>query len=207
MSSIDSFLPEVRPYAPGVPDSTAYKNIRMAAIEFCERTRLWKFEDEYAVKADDCGQISTLAGSVLHDIELVLFNGVELEPKATRDVDALARGWRTGELGTGLPQYVTQIEQNAIRIVPAMDGTLYLCLRLKPAQDANILPDFLGSEYREVIGWGALGRILMVPGQPYTNPDMAAFFMGRFNSKIDSLSTKGTKGQQNAPKRTRGSFF
>ena len=54
MSSLDSFLPYVRPWAPGVPDPTAYKAIRQAAVEFCERTRLWKFEDDFDVNEDDC---------------------------------------------------------------------------------------------------------------------------------------------------------
>lgn len=207
MSSLDKFLPSVRPFAPGVPDQNAYQNIRLAAIEFCERTRLWKWEDEYNVTADDCSAIATPGGSVLHDIEIIMFDGKELEPIAPRDLDRMSPGWRSSTAPTGQPQYVTQIEQNAIRIVPSQAGAVYLCLRLKPSQDARDLPDFLAGEYRECIGWGALGRLLMIPGQSYTNPDMAGFYTSRFNTKVDSLITKGTKGQQNAPKRTRGSFF
>jgi hypothetical protein len=207
MSSVDRFLPEIRPYAPGVPDATAYKNIRLAAIEFCERTRLWRFEDEYTVTASDCEQVLTPAGSALHDIEVIMFDGRELRPVGTRDLDRLSQGWRTDEQTSAMPEYVTQINSNTIRIVPAAEGSLYLCLRLKPSQDTMDLPDFLATEYREVIGWGALGRLLMIPGQSYTNPDLAAFYMGRFTSKLDSLVTKGTKGQQNAPKRTRARFF
>lgn len=208
MSAIDRFLPEVRPYAPGVPDVTAYKNLRLAAIEFCERTRLWRFEDTYDVTASDCEQVSTPAGSVLHDIEVVMFDGRELRPVGTRDLDRLSPGWRTDDpIQSGMPEFVTQIEQNTIRIVPALAGSLYLCLRLKPSQDTMDLPDFLLGEYRECIGWGALGRLLMLPGQSYTNPDMAAFYMSRFNTKVDSLVTKGTNGQQNAVKRTRSRFF
>jgi len=207
MSSLDKFLPSVRPFAPGVPDPTAYANIRLAAIEFCERTRLWKWEDDYDVTASDCEQILTPAGSVLHDIEVVLFDGRELHPKATRDLDRLRPGWRTGDVGSGLPEFVTQIEQNTIRIVPQMDGHLYMCLRLKPSQDTRDLPDFLADEYREVIGWGALSRLLVIPGQSYSNPDMAVFYANRFNAKLDSLVTKGSKGQQNAPKRSRASFY
>lgn len=208
MSSLDSFLGYVRPWAPGVPDPTAYKAIRNAVIEFCERTRLWKYEDDYDVSVDDCNSgIFTPSNSIVHDIEVVLHNGQELKPAATRDLDRLEKGWRTGETGGGLPKYYTQIDQSTLRIVPAMEGHLYLCLRLKPAQDAKDVPEFIAREYSEVIGWGALSRILTVPGQPYSNPELATYYSQKFTDKIDRLSNKGTTGQQNAPKRTRARFF
>ena len=208
MSSLDTFLGHIRPWAPGVPDPTAYKSIRLAAIEFCERTRLWKFEDDYDVTVDDCNSgIFTPNGSVLHDIEIVLFNGQELKPSTTRDLDRREHGWRTGELGGGLPKYYTQIDQSTLRIVPAMEGHVYLCLRLKPTQDATDLPEFISREYTEVIAWGALGRLLTIPGQSYSNPDLAQYYSQKFIDKIDRLNTKGVTGQQNAPKRTRASFF
>ena len=208
MSSLDTFLGHVRPYAPGVPDPAAYKAIRLAAIEFCERTRLWKFEDDYDVSVDDCNSgIFTPNGSVLHDIEIVLFNGTELHPSTTRDLDRREKGWRTGDLGGGLPKWYTQIDQSTLRIVPAMEGHLYVCFRLKPTQDATDLPEFISREYTEVIAWGALGRLLTIPGQSYSNPDLAQYYSAKFIDKIDRLNTKGVTGQQNAPKRTRPSFF
>lgn len=207
MSTLDSYLTHVRPWAPGVPDPTAYKAIRLAAIEFCERTRLWRHEDDYDVTEEECSDgLFTPSGSVVHDIEVVMFNGQELLPRAPRDVDRLEKGWRTGELGSGLPKYFTQIEENKLRIVPAMAGHVYLCLRLKPNQTTTDLPGFLDN-YREAIGWGALARVLTVPQQPYTNADMGQFYASKFAEKIDRLSTRGSTGQQNAPKRTRPRFF
>lgn len=210
MSSLDSFLPEVRPWAPGVPDYTAFKAIRNAAIQFCERTRLWKWETTQPVlaAAPATFAIPMPAGSAVIELEIAKFGDAELEPESTEDLDDILPGWRTDTIGTGMPRYITQIEQNTLRLVPAPmeDGSLYLCLRLKPSQTANQLPDFL-NDYAECIGWGALGRILTVPGQSYTNPDMATYYMSLFNAKTDSLSTKGTTGQQAARKRTKARFF
>lgn len=207
MSTVDKFLPEVRPYAPGVPDAVAYKAIRNAAIEFCERTRLWRFEDEYTVTAEDCEAIYTPAQAILHDIEMVLFNGQELKPMATRDLDRELKGWRTNEQATALPAYYTQIDNATLRIVPPADGTVFIAFRLKPSATTLEIPDFIADEYREVIGWGALGRILTTPGQSYSNPDLGMFYANKFTEKLDRLSTKGTTGQQNAPKRTRSTYF
>ena len=208
MSTLDSFLTNVRPHAPGVPDPTAFKNIRLAAIEFCERTRLWKYEDDYDVTAETCNDLLFAPnGSAIHDIEIVFHNGHELKARSTRDLDRLVPGWRTGDTSGGVPKYYTQIDMNSLRVVPAMEGHIYICMRLKPSQDAKTLPDFLAEQYRECIGWGALARLLTVPGQSYTDPALAQYFEGKFAQKIDSLSIKGITGQQNAPKRTRGSYF
>ena len=209
MSALDVFLTEVRPWAPGVPDPVAFKAIRGASIEFCKRTRMWKFEDDYDVSAEDAGEIFTPTGSVLHDIEVVEFDGKELTPIAARDLDKKVPRWRTTpiEENSGLPQYVTQIQQNALRIVPALAGHVYVCLRLKPDPNAMEVPDFLADEYREVIGWGALGRLLTIPGQSYSSGELAQYYKALFEQEIDRLSTKGTTGQQNAPKRTRPRFF
>jgi hypothetical protein len=210
MSTLDSFLPEVRPWAPGVPDTTAFKALRSAAIEFCERTKLWKYESTTAVLAANpaTSTIVTPAGSAVQDIEVALFDGNELTPKGTRDLDDILPGWRTGDVGTGLPQYITQIQQDTLTLAPApyADGSLYLCLRLKPSQSTLTLPDFLAN-YAECIGWGALGRLLTVPGQSYSNPELATYYTTRFMSKLDALSIKGTVGQQNARKRTKPSFY
>lgn len=205
MITLDSFLSDIRPYAPGVPDQVAYKHLRAAAIEFCERTRLWKWEDDYDMPETDCEQIMTPSSSVLHDIEKVEFDQKELRPVSTTDLDRLSKGWRTMN-PVGMPDFVTQIDQNTLRVVPAQAGHIYLCLRLKPSQDAMELPDFM-TEYRECIAWGALGRILMVPGQSYTSIDMGQFYLQRFDSKVNGLTNKGSKGQQNAPKRSRARFF
>lgn len=210
MSTLDSFLPEVRPWAPGVPDQTAYKAIRNAAIQFCERTRLWKWETTIAVLASEPATrpMPMPAGSAVIDIETAKFDHIEIVPKVRRDLDDIFPGWRTGYLGPGQPKYITQTEQNTITLVPAQmqDGSLYLCVNLKPSQTANELPAFL-NDYAECIGWGALGRVLTVPGQSYTNPEMGTYYMGLFNAELDTLANKGTTGQQAAQKRSKARFF
>jgi hypothetical protein len=46
-----------------------------------------------------------------------------------------------------------------------------------------------------------------VPGQSYSNPELAVFYGNKFSEKLDRLSIKGVTGQQNAPKRSRARFF
>lgn len=208
MKSLDEFLPNIRMYAPGAADPTSYFAIRQAAIDFCERTRAWRFDDEFTVSADDYEGLYAPDNSVIHEIEGVWFDGNRLTRKTPSQLDELLPKWRSGgEKPTGLPSYVTQIEQNTITIVPFSAGKVKLSLFLKPSQNADELPDFLADQHRETIAWGALSRILLIPNQSFSNPDMGAAFGQAFQGKIDGKSTLGITGQQRAPVRTKASFI
>jgi len=206
MKDIDAFLPGILPFAPGCATPTAYFGIRQAAIEFCERTRLWRYEDSFPVEVDDCDAICVPFGAVVHEIERVLFNGQPLEPKSTQWLDQNQNGWRANPL-TGTPHYVSQIAPDTLTIVPKMAGTASLYLWLKPSQDATELPDFIEQQYRETIAMGALHRILLIPNQSFTNIEMAGAYGQLFQKRLDGLSVKGSIGQQRAPLRTKAHMF
>jgi hypothetical protein len=207
MKSLDAFAASIKVYAPGCADPTMYFGIRQAAIEFCERTRLWRFDDEFQVSFDDAEGISAPYGAEIHEMEAVSFNGQPLEPKTTSWLDEHMRGWRTAGQVTGVPNYFTQTEPDTIRLVPFMAGTLGLHLWLKPTQDADQLPDWMVDQHRETIAHGALARILLIPNQSFTNPEMGMVFANAFQSKLDGLSNKGFTGQQRAPVRSKATYF
>jgi hypothetical protein len=206
MKSFDELLPNILQYAPGCAVPAAYVAIREAATEFCERTRLWRYADDFDMTEDDAEGISTPYGSVLHEIELVQFDGDDLGARTVSWLDAFERGWRTGGL-TGKPQYVTQTEPNTLRVVPFQAGHVNIFVWLKPSVDAEELPDFLIDQYRETIAHGALARILAVPSKPYSNPQLATAFIQSWVSRLDEFSSMGATGQQRARPRTRASFF
>lgn len=208
MKALDEFIPNIAIYAPGVAEPTAYMAIRQAAIEFCERTRMWRFDDEFTIAADDNEALLAPASSVVHEIEGVWFNGQKLRHVTPDKLDQLVPTWRSGDTKpTGTPAYVTQTAPNDIVLVPFGTGSVKLSLFLKPAQDADVVPDFLVDEHRETIAFGALARILLIPNQSFTSPDMGAAFGSAFQQRIDGKSTKGITGKQRAPVRTRASYF
>lgn len=206
MKPLDDLLPSISLFAPGAAIPAVYFAIRQAAIEFCERTKLWRFEDEFEAVSTDDDQILAPADAVIHEIEEVRFEGQKLAPKTTRWLDDNCSGWRESTY-TGTPGYVTQTEPNVLRLVPRGDGTVSLSVWLKPSQDADELPDFIVDQYREVIAHGALARLLLIPNQSFTSHELGIAFGGAFQAKLDSLSAKGFTGQQRAPVRTKASFF
>lgn len=206
MKDFEDILPHILQYAPGCAAPTAEYGIRQAAIDFCERTRLWRYEDDFDIAGDEAECISTPYGSVLHEIELVQFDGQDLCPTTTAWLDANCRGWRAGEL-TGQPSYLVQTAPNTLRVVPWQAGHVNLFLWLKPSDDATELPDFMVDSYRKVLAHGALAYILAMPNQPFTNPSMANNFGALFQGKLDTLMRASSRGQQRGRTRVRGQFM
>lgn len=207
MKSLDAFMTLITPHAKGVPVPTAYNGIRLAAIEFCEKTRLWKYNDTFTVKPTDSEVLCAPAGSVVHEIESARFNGCNLTPKLPSQLDAEQRGWRTDTQTAQESRFITQLELNTITLYPRATGSLDLSLWLKPAYDASELPDFMVDMYRNDIAEGALAYILMTPGQPFSSPDLATFYRMKFDNRLGTLSYKSTVGQQRARPRVKATFY
>lgn len=205
MTDLDVFLPRILPYAPGCPEPTAFAAIILAAQQFCERTRLWRDEDQFNITPSSCNVVCVPEGAVLFEIEHALLDGRPLEPISVGDLDRDTPDWRTREASGG--RWITQTEPGAVLVVPKCSGSLLLTTTLKPAEEADQLPDFLAREHRQVIADGALAEILMTPNQPFTAPDRAQFYAMRFENRLGQLSTASIKGQQRAPTRTRPQFF
>lgn len=205
MIELDVFLPKIMPYAPGCPEPTAFANIIKAAQEFCERTRLWRDEDVFTLTPTSCNVVCAPEGSDLFEIENALLDGSRLEPISLSDLNKKYPNWR--EMDTGQGQWITQIEQGSVVVVPKCTGTLRLATFLRPAEGADQLPDFIARDHRQCIADGALAEILMLPGQPFTDPNRAQFYSMRFEARLNTLTTSTIKGQQRAPSRVRAQFM
>lgn len=205
---LDTFMPLIMPHAKGAPIPTVYAAIRNAAIQFCERTRLWRWTDEFDVNHAQCEQIDTPRDSVIFEIERIRFNGTSLMPISTAqlDDDYPHLSWENYNTN-GIPQYYTQREEGSVMIGPRATGLLRWDLFLKPHPEALSLPKFMADNYRQVIAEGALGYLLMTPEQPFSNPDLATFYQMKFSSRLDTLSTKKSTGQQRAHVRVRPNWF
>lgn len=204
MIDLDEFLPAIIPHASGCPDPTAFENIILAAQRFCERTRLWRSKDSFQLTGE-CEVICTPEGSDLFEITAVAVDGCALDPIS---LDELNRRYPDRSEDDGSPLYFTQASPNSIMLYPSpSEGTLNVSTILRPANDAEQLPDFLLTKYRRDIADGALGEILLLPNQSFTDPARGQFFAARFAARLDELFTQRPQGQQRAPMRSKGSYF
>jgi len=206
MKSFEAFLPHVMPKVPGCPEPTVIHCLRQAVIEFCQRTKLWRCDDEFDVTPASCDVICAPAGSQILDIEHATFEGFPLDPISIADLDAEYPRWRT-DTDTTMPQYFTQIDFDTVRVVPAGTGKLKLYTILMPAEDGEDVPDWMHAKYARVIAAGALKDLLITPGQPFYNAELASGYASRFYDAMDTNASKRMRGQQRAPIRTRPQYL
>lgn len=211
MRSFDSFLPFVLPYAPSCPEPVAIQYIRQAAIDFCQRTRFWRQVDDFPVEGDMEEILVVPNQASLFEIEKAWFQPtgegrwVPLKKTPYAEIDQALLDEEPNTYT--VPNVISQIEYNTVTLIPRASGTLRISMFLSPSYDAHDCPDNLYSNFASTIGDGALSEILMIPEQPYTNPNIAALKAGLFNSECDRNFALNVRGQHRAPARTKSSFM
>ncbi|WP_203234338.1 hypothetical protein [Burkholderia mayonis] len=154
MTDLEEFLTKVLPFAPGCPEPTAFEHIRAAARDFCETTRLWRFDDTFEL-GDDPNIVCVPQGAVVHEFERCDYNGLKLDPATFDWLDDRYPDWRSDARRlTGQPKWFTQEHPDTVRVVPApieSRGVVKVWLRLKPSEDADQLPDFLARDHMTLI--------------------------------------------------------
>lgn len=199
MREPDAFFRWIAPYAPSCPDPVMERHVIDATRSFCEATRCWRATDSIAITGDEEQILCVDASATLFEIEQARFNERDLEPVSYTQVR------RDDE---GEPRLIAQVNPQAVILSPHGEaGTLTISMFLKPAQDAQSLPDFLFEQFGEFIAQGALATILSIPNLPYSNPGLAAYNAARFQQAKDSRFAFHRRGQQRAPVRTRAQYL
>lgn len=197
---IESLAPKVLQYATGCPEPTIIEHIRSAAVLLCRRTRCWRDIDRFETSGTESEVKPAIAPyAALYEIEKAWFNGQELE-RRSYSRDMLFHD-------EGLPQYFTQATLNSLLIEPRARGTLELSMFLMPSENAEVLPQFFFDQFPRELAEGALSTILMLPNQPYSDPNKAVFYENKFSSALDRNFSLNMRGQQRAARRSRASYF
>lgn len=211
MKPLANFMPFVIPFAPSVPEPLAEQYLRLASISFCERARAWREVQDIEVVGDDFEQIPIPAQAELFEIESVYYRSTTdshwMKLKSTPYPEVDQTLFDSTVTDNSRPYIFSQIDQNSIFLLPRAQGVVRISAFFKPTPSADIVPDILYDKYASVIADGALMNILMVPEQPYTNPNLAALKAGIFNSNCDAHFSLNIRGQQRAPTRTKSSFM
>lgn len=211
MRPFANFLPFVLPYAPSCPEPVAIQYIRQASIDFCQRTRFWRYVDEFDVNGDTTEILAVPSEASLFEIEKAWFQPTnesrwaELRRLPYAEIDQALLDEEPNTYT--VPNVISQIDYNTVTLIPRTSGKLRISMFLAPSYEATHCQETLFSNYASTIADGALSEILMIPEQPYTNPNLAGFKAGLFNAECDRNFALNVKGQQRAPARTKASFM
>lgn len=201
MSPLTVYAPLTRVYCPDTPFPIVMAHIRLAVSEFCMNTRLWRETVTQNVSGNP-HDITTADGVEIHQIERCEFDGRRLAPVMDHDVEPNDR------TTFGTPRCFSQTRPDQIAVYPFTGGTYSLTLILKLSAVgaegvANEGPTFIAQHYAEAISRGAAARILMIPGQPWSDGAAAQMHRIEFDRLTAGAAQTATVGQQGAALRTK----
>lgn len=204
----DDFLSEVMPYVENCPLPVAKHSIQNAAIEFCQRTALWRRELDpisiianiYDYDLDD--EIS--ADESVSSINFAFLTEVsgETPMKVTTEdtMQQTIRNWRT--LTSSKPQAVMLTDTENLRTYPipeaAIAGGLVVGLILKPSRIAGGLPDWIYEQWAEAIAYGAKAKLFSMKSRPWYDAQEALDEQDNFDMAIKDATIRTNKGHSRA---------
>lgn len=160
----ESFLPEVLPHVRDCPQDVAVNAIRNACIDFCDQTHWLTVEpDAQTVLPNvDTYDVEFSAGVMPVRLEWLKIGDVQVNGHLTKDNQVVLRDMPSTRIFNGLTM---RFAVRPTRVSTRVDESLY-------------------NRWAEGIAHGAKARICVVPGQPFSNPDLAMFSAGQFRSAI-----------------------
>jgi len=192
------WFPDLMPHVPGCPQVLAEHELRRAAQAFFHQTMAWRVDE--APRAVTAGTDEILVAPAdteqeLVRVDAVWYDGQRLDPIATETLDEQYHDdWQTQ---TGFPTKFLQVVPGTVRLypVPLVDATSGLKLRLivRPSDTATGLPDDLALRFRDEIHVGAKSRLMLYPGKPWTNPDMAGVYSQAFNALVNQATAAAAR--------------
>lgn len=193
----------------GVPEPVAINALRKAAIEFCDRSRVWVIDhDPIDLIAEEATyQFSPNNGTVVIRVEEAWVSGMDITPAARLDVQRNAN-W-TSMLGT--PKHYLQENTEELILFPkpvsALSGALTLKVSLKPSRKSTGIEGWLVEKWLDDIVHGAMWKLLEMPSKPWSDGNSALYHKGAFDAAIISAQLAAQKGLGKAPLRTRPQYF
>jgi len=197
VASFNSLITEVLPFVPECPDTLVANNIRSATIDLCEKSKAYKF---------DLDPISTISGvyeydfdqptgTEVHQILHMIYDGKDMDPISPRSLELNYPDWRDR---TGNPYVYLQKTANTFWTVPVPSAStanaLIMSVALKPTRTSNNIDTEFSNQYRDGIIYGALYRLLRMPGKPWSDIYAAQEYLFQFNQEVKQAELKARGG-------------
>jgi len=202
MTAHVDFLDYVLPHVPGCTNEMALLEIKNTIIDFCEKSLVLQADQE---------PVTVIGGINDYDLEpprerLVVkimkawYKGVELTPTAPDEVRTPSiYNQNSGYVvNRGDPNFYIQKDLRTYSLYPIPKETARLALTmrvaLKPTRSATTIDDFIFEEYAETIGHGAIARLALSQGKPYSDLKLASARNGMYLTGVNVARDRAQKG-------------
>lgn len=179
------------PTVPGCPQPVMLNYLRDAAIESCERTLSWRYEQPGIVLTagvvDYPYEIPT--DTEVHAIITASVNGADIRSVTLENVHRRWPKYPDNAVDQRTtPQAVVHIDPDTFYVAPPPDGgTTYVVdmfVALKPLRSATGMDQTIMDDLENVILHGASQNLLVLPERTWSDRELAAFHAKQFSFKL-----------------------
>ncbi len=167
----------------GCPAPTILNALKLSAIEFCEKTGVWKERLDVGTVSVGEDEIDLDSGEegVIHNLLSVKLDGRNL-----RKHNSIPDGEESGT-----PNSYYQISPKKMILNKKPDKELYLTITatLKPKSNATKIPNFIGDEWGDTIARGAIARLKKM-SKEWGDPIGARTDRREFNTHVGNAKAR-----------------
>jgi hypothetical protein len=192
---------KLAPSVPGCPRPTIEQYVRDAAIEVCEKTLAWRYEQdsirltpgvyEYDYETPDYAEIAAVIYSAV--------NGVAVSALVQEDVHRLFPDWPNLDVTKrSEPRYISQFDPDHFVVMPIPDSSktydIKMFLALRPTPDSTGMDKTAFDECEQLIIHGALQNLLVLPNKSWTDRELATYHAKQYVYKTANRRAKANLG-------------
>ena len=204
MKSHSTFLDYVMPYVPGATVELATLEIKKTCIEFCEKSLIIQRDHDPVTVITNTGDYDFEPPITNHLVTKVMkmwFKDAEMgavNPDSITDPTIYNTGYEGAVVAKSTPQFYFQKDERTFTIHPRPSATsasaITMRVALKPSRSAELVEDVLLEDYAEEIGAGAIARLMMSPGKPYSSPSSGAIYQAKYVQGINAARQRAVRG-------------
>jgi len=202
------------PSVPGCPTPVIEQYVRDAAIEACERTLAWRYEQPAVrlVPGAHDYEYDTPDDAEVHAFLTATVNGKQLTPVTLEHLYDLYPKWPNQDVNErSEPRYITQLDPDNFSVAPVPDNATTYDVRmivcLKPLRTATKMDKKFLDELENVIMHGALQHLLVLPDRTFSDRELASYHAKQFAFKLSERRARTNLGAAKASMRVQAQKF
>lgn len=196
-----SLADRLAPSVTGCPTPVVVQYIRDAAIEACERTLAWRYEQPAIRLTPGVWEYpyENPSQSEVHAFLTATVNGNPVDPVTLEQVYRRYPQWPNMEIEQRSdPRLVLQFDADNFAVAPVPDASanydMRMIVALKPLRSATGMDQTVFDDLENVIMHGALQHLLVLPGKNWTDRELATYHAKQFTAKITERRARANIG-------------
>jgi hypothetical protein len=205
--SFADFVPNVVSQLKADPSTPlAIAAIQEKATELCVRTRCWQLAaDPQDIEANVAEyDISPPSGATVASILGVSIGTIRLMPLTLSQASDVRPDWRSW---TGTPRFFIQTDFSSVTLIPMPQASkkdaLAMELALAPSASSSSAPEWLMTRYRKIIADGALAKLMLMPGKPFSDANEGLRRLSDYQTGVAAVMGEVSAGLSRAKHRVR----